>query len=109
MGLGKTYRLLPLTKRLPLLRNQLGPLDNGDVPEIAAGLAIGEEVEVRRHGPFDVAFILDRRPFRPLALLELGLATERGSGEIGDPDLLHRVRFYPAFVLGLLGFAVGVG
>lgn len=65
----ETHPLLLLTKRLPLLPNELGPLSHRDVLEVAAGLPVQVELYVSGDAALDCALVVDRWVFGPVVLL----------------------------------------
>jgi hypothetical protein len=55
----QTYLLLIRTQRPPLLPDQPPTLDNRDVLEVAALLPVLGEEDVRSHGRFRLAFVVN--------------------------------------------------
>lgn len=81
-------------------------------------MSVDEELDVGSYGPADVAFVVDGGVGVAPALGGAGGAgvgggsdtfAKSGSRAVGEADGFGCVGFYPAFVLGLLGFSGAVG
>ena len=68
-----THLLLASIQLLPLLRNQFRPLGHGDTCEVAAGLSIDAELQVRRDGAFHGSLVFDRVPLPRAGAFQRGL------------------------------------
>lgn len=78
------YLLVASTQRLPLARNQPGAFADGDAGKVGAGLALGEEKRKLRHGPLDLAVVLDVLRVRDAGLEDAGeLALQQRARIVG--------------------------